>query len=195
MEMAAADLRKVKRVLTEGGAIYVRGSLGDIARYDSIAQWPGEHERTSPEGTVLSVSIDSSSIIPGGMHLDPLASSIERYQKLFLSRTGYVHGKYHTVFAFQFPLSSAGKSPSSLGQPQPDLSLGGRSVMPAQIEQSSAPSTSVSDWTWIASPIKWWHWDMSWCGFWQDARRTPVIFLLGKVWARSWDVPYVQFPL
>ena len=184
--MSAMAMRKVNRVLTEGGTMYVRGSMGDIKRYASIAQGPGERERTSPEGTVLSASIDSSSIIPGELHLDPLASAIERHQKLFVSRTGYVHGTYHNVFSFQFPMSSPGKSASSIDQPQSDRPLGGTSTVPAQLEQSPDPSTSVYDWSWIVSSIKWWSWYMSWWDLLQDARRTPVILFWGECGSGHW---------
>ena len=102
---------------------------------------------------------------------------------------------YPTVFAFQPPQAWSGKSSSSIERPQSDFALGGPSLVAHSPEQSSAPSTSVSTWAWIVSSTKWWSQNMPRWGLLQDARRTPVIFLLGKFRTRSLAVPYVQFPL
>ena len=191
IEMTAVALRKVKRVLLDGGVVYLRGSLGGVERYASVIQGPGEHEKTSIEGTVLSVSIDLATIIEGELQLGPLASAIERSRKLFVSRAGLVHEEFPTVFAFQFPspplLRRAGSSDS--------LPSGVIDSPAASVTHPSPAATPVlTFWMKLLAPLYWLR-NYTWWGFVHDARHTPAVILIGKAWAWTWAIPYVQIPL
>ena len=81
----------------------VRGSFGIVFRYANAIQGPDEHAKTTVDGALLSVSVDMSTIVDGELHLDPLASAIERHKKLFASRADFAHDVFPTVSAYQFP--------------------------------------------------------------------------------------------
>ena len=158
----------------------MRGSIGGIKRYASIAQGPEEHGVTSTEGTALSASIDSSSIFLGELQMGPLASAIERRRKLFVSLPVLAHGAYPTAFAFQFPQSQVSRSPSQIEPSQSDSSLGDSSASPATGWLSAPLSTSISTRSWVLSTFKWWNWDFTWWDFMRDAQHTPAITVMGK---------------
>ena len=195
VEMTAPLLRKAKKLLTEGGAVHVRGSIDSIKRYATILQGPSEHEKTTAEGAVLSATIDPSTILPGELHLDPFASRIDRYKKLFVSRTGFVHEKFPTAFAFQFAQSRSSRASSvvdSISSAASDgVSVSANLSQPTVVVDNVPPST----WSWALSVLKRWSNGFTWFGFLRDARHTPVIIVLGNMWKWAWAVPYVQLPL
>ena len=151
VEMAALALRKFKKVLLNGGVVYVRGSLAGVTRYASVAQGPEDHEKTSADGCVLSVGIDLATIIEGGLRLGPLASRIEDMQKLFASRPGMRHEDLPTVFAFQFPTSSSLRPMSSSDSLPSDII--DSAVSPAPSQTTLHPLLKLRGAVW--APVYW----------------------------------------
>ena len=204
VEMAAGRLRKMKKVLQDGGIVHVRGSMEGVSRYASIIQGPGEHEKTSIDGSVLAVSADMTTIMEGELHLDPLAAAIEKFHKLFVSRTGFVHEDIPTVFAFQFPSGAVSRRSSEASTntksdkpvsplSHPGSSSGIKTFAPLADSPPSVQSRSI--WSWISAPLRWFGWNFTRWSIIEDARHAPVIILLGKAWSWSLAVPYVQIPL
>ena len=183
--------------------MYVRGPIQEVQRDATLAQCPDEHERPTADGALLSVAIDLASILPGELSLDLMASAVEHRKKLFVIRAGIVRGCLPTVRSFQFPILDDGDTTSvrSVGSfsppmhpPMPNLSDVSAKPLadvptPALSIFAVAPLSSVSD------LIRLWSRNVSLITFIHNARHTPVILVLGKLWSWPWRCQYLNIPL
>ena len=72
-------------------------------------------------GAFLSVSVDTSTILPGELTLGPLASALHFHRKMFISRSALKHEVYPSISAFQFPAVESVVDSSTLTEPTPSL--------------------------------------------------------------------------
>ena len=143
---------------------------------------------------MLSVSIESESVLPGEVCLGPLAPHIELRKKLFVSRAGHSRDEYRTVLESQFPITdplAAGRSreETSAG----DATLPGVSSLASYKDRLA--NVAMSPWNWLFASPKWWSWNFTWRTVIRDARHTPAIPILGNMWEWTWAAPYLKIPL
>ena len=223
LEMSVYSLRKARKHLGGGCRLFVRTSLRGVTRYAVVEQGLGEHDRTTPVGAVMSVSADLSTILPGELHLDPFASSLDFHKRMFISRTCVFRDVSPTVLAFQFPPSfhlPEGDASQVSEIPQQDSPLVSSQVFVsspsgANAHPSALPVDSVPSALNVPSPFTLFYWpgvilppfhwmvnlaqthilNRNWYDTLYDTRHTPAVLAFGKAWSLDWSFPYLSLPL
>ena len=90
--------------------MYMKTQIDAIQRYDRVFQEPDDNERTTPEGTVISVKSDDAGIPPEDLINNPFGAAIRLRGKVLISRSGMAHGTSPTEFGYQIEESDGGNS-------------------------------------------------------------------------------------
>ena len=213
-EVTVYTLRKVRNHLNDGGKLYIRTIMSDVTRYSVVLQGPFEHEKQP----LLALSFLWKWIYLPFYLVNWVWILLQLRFKII--RGFSLVGLVHSAMFSQLFWGPSSLSLMQLCHPPPGwvllflLQCFVPPVVLPRSEVTSLPSSSISprdasrdvgffNWTnAVSAPFYWlWNvidlrfWNYEWSLFFYDARHTPVILALGKLWSWSRTCPFVHIPL
>ena len=201
IEMTAPVLRRIKAHLEKGEDIRIRAAVDGVTRYARVSQGKEDHERTGPEGAILSVVV-ADSVTEEEKKMNPLIQLVQQHESIFVSRTGSVHSSLPTVTAVLLIDPDGGKNdlmlpqpedisslstPADIAVPQSVVAINSSTVDNKPLEVDSSLSSR-----WILVWKDWAAWLYSWV---EDARHAPVLVVLGKGLIATASNPLLHIPM
>ena len=164
-EMTTLALRRAKKYLVDGGAMYLKTEVNHVTRYARVLQGHGAHGRTIHSGSSFSVQIDETGNPLGKLPANPFGVSLRLHQKVFVSRIRSPRDVYPSVSGFFLEEDIPG-------------------IAPTAIEEGQLPTDSINVQQNDTSPPKWSYFNFSYWYEWTkwlvaDGRNTPTIVALG----------------